>query len=1829
MAGGGSAALGEGFSVSVPAPSRPAALAARLLVVLALVVVSAPLLGASPASAVVDGGFEIDGDLTASTNLDWSNVPGQPAMRDVVSAASDDGFKSGQTSKEEDPNNWDLVTEAVTPNANDIGDIYGYGRLLDGHQWAFVGFERAATGGSTSFNIEFNARRNRTNVHGVSVPDRQVDDILIDIQQQGSGAIVVGGVYQWNGGAWVYSPAAAAVVSSAYNTGTVTDVDGNSLPAGRFAEISIDITRALGQASACPGLAITTLNIRSRSSASSITSTLKDYVQPADLGVPTGCGGLTIAKKDGTGAALPGAAFSVSPNPVAATPGTLTVTDGGANDPDGAANGSIAFGSVKPGGYTITETAPPAGYLYSTDPVSATVTAGATTVVPVVNRLGSASWTKLDATSKEMVGGATFTVTGTGGAAESLVSSPITVVDNGARDTDPAAGAITVTGLPTGTYAVRETVPPTGYDLPTSGNPQTFSVTQAAPNPTVGAFSDPRRNGSVTVTKTDAVSGAALDATFRLWRDNGDDAFSAADTSVAGPTPSTGGTLTFGNLPWGTYWVEETVPPTGYLVDPTLPRRVVVNASSLTPTVAVADPRRPSTLTVSKVDDADGRPLADARMKLWRDSDGVAGPSAGDTAVDTCDTTAAGTCSVGQVGFGTFYWQEVTPPPDYLLPATPYSASVTITAANAGTVLPVREFRDIEIALAAHLTKSGTLADRDGDQLADVGEVVTYTFTLRNDGNAPLTGLEVIDPKVGAVTCPAPAVPVGGSAQCTATYTVTQADVDDGSVDNAATATATGPNGDTAGSNEATHSLPVDDSSSVRLEKTAELQDADGDGYADEGETVRFVFTVTNTGNDSLHGATVDDPTLGAVSCPAGTFAPKAHVTCTKDYVVTATDVDNGSVTNVATASALDTDGTTVTSSPDDTVTPTDTPTAIRLVKTGTLADSTLMGGDDDGKADVGEVVTWSFQVVNDGKATLHDVRIDDPSLGPVTCLVTTVAPGASVTGVKSSVVTQADVDRGEVVNVATASGTPIGRPTVTSEEAGDRVATDTRAAVSVVKAGDLQDQDGDELADLGEVVDYTFTVTNDGTTTLHGITVDDPKVTSVDCPAGDLLPGRSVACTASYVVTQADVDHGSVDNTATASALDPSDTPLISDESSDSIGADNRDAVALVKSATLVDGDGDDLADAGETVDYRFEVSNDGNVTLHDVVVDDPKVASVDCPAGDLLPGDSVTCTASYVVTQADVDHGSVDNVATASAATPHAGRVGSALAEARVPADTRAALGFDKRAKLLDSVDNGGDGDGLADAGERIDFTFVVTNDGAVTVSGVTVDDPMLAGLPVPVVVSCPSVALAPGESLECSAAYTVRQADVDRGEVANVASASGVPAASSPGVDSQPETTHTSTDSRDAVSVKKSATLADVDGDHLADEGERVDYAFEVHNDGTTTLHGITVDDPRVASVDCPVGDLLPGDSVTCTASYVVTQADVDGGVVRNVATASATGPTDVPVTSAPSDAEVAVDGAGALTLLKTGVVEDSLAVGGDGDGLADEGETIAYSFAVRNAGNVTLADVAVDDPRIAAVDCPTGDLAPGASVTCSGTYVATQADVDAGEVVNTAVATARRAGNGAQGGELTSNESTETLPADATAGLAIAKSATLRDKDGDDRADQGERIDYTFEVTNTGTVTMTAVSVVDPMLGAGAVACPATTLAPGASMTCAASHRVTDADLDDDEITNVAWAVGTPVGAGECGPDGCESEPDSATVASEQTTVVTEPGDTPRGPDKGGKHGTSSATAGGSTPEDGVLPNTGGPAAGLAGLGLLAVLAGLVALVRGRRRDEETA
>ena len=72
--------------------------------------------------------------------------------------------------------------------------------------------------------------------------------------------------------------------------------------------------------------------------------------------------------------------------------------------------------------------------------------------------------------------------------------------------------------------------------------------------------------------------------------------------------------------------------------------------------------------------------------------------------------------------------------------------------------------------------------------------------------------------------------------------------------------------------------------------------------------------------------------------------------------------------------------------------------------------------------------------------------------------------------------------------------------------------------------------------------------------------------LSAVDCtPAtpATLAPGDTIDCSATYTVTQADVDAGSIDNTATISGLDPTDTP-VTDTAAATVQAHQVETIAL-----------------------------------------------------------------------------------------------------------------------------------------------------------------------------------------------------------------------------------------------------------------------------------------------------------------------------------------------------------------------------------------------------------------------------------------------------------------------------------------------------------------------------------------------------------------------------------------------------------------------------------------------------------------------------------------
>src|SRR5262249_53950019 len=159
-----------------------------------------------------------------------------------------------------------------------------------------------------------------------------------------------------------------------------------------------------------------------------------------------------------------------------------------------------------------------------------------------------------------------------------------------------------------------------------------------------------------------------------------------------------------------------------------------------------------------------------------------------------------------------------------------------------------------------------------------------------------------------------------------------------------------------------------------------------------------------------------------------------------------------------------------------------------------------------------------------------------------------------------------------------------------------------------------------------------------------------------------------------------------------------------------------------------------------------------------------------------------------------------------------------------------------------------------------------------------------------------------------------------DVDAGVVTNTATASATGPSGT--VTSNASSTTTTVASAGALLLTKHASVTGMDGDFKIDLGDKIVWTFLVKNTGSGTLSSIAVNDPVAGAVTCPSGSLAPGASETCTASaaHVISQADVDAGVVNNTATATGQPPTGAAVTSNGSSTSTPVVQSPALTITK---------------------------------------------------------------------------------------------------------------------------------------------------------------------------------------------------------------------------------------------------------------------------------------------------------------------
>lgn len=576
---------------------------------------------------------------------------------------------------------------------------------------------------------------------------------------------------------------------------------------------------------------------------------------------------------------------------------------------------------------------------------------------------------------------------------------------------------------------------------------------------------------------------------------------------------------------------------------------------------------------------------------------------------------------------------------------------------------------------------------------AVVGETITYDYTVTNTGDVTLINVSLDDDKLGGITLSDDAgdgidvLAPGDSESGQATHQVTQADIDAGSLTNVATALGIDPKGgEVSGTDDETVTFAQE--AALEVVKTAEPAVS-----AIVGERIVYTYVVTNTGSVTLTNVTLDDDIEGPIALDRTTLAPGESASGSATHIVTQDEFDAGSLTNTATATGTDPNNNEVSATDQATVRFVHTP-AIDVVKTASHIDG----------VNIDDAITYTYVVTNTGNVTLTNVTLDDDIEGPIALDRTTLAPGESTTGTATHIASQLNVDTGSLRNVATATGTPPAGPPVSDTD--DAVVTFLQApAIDLDKS--VSDDNGGDVS-LGDKLTYSFQVTNTGNLTLHTVSVVDPMpgLSAITCPKTTLAPGESMPCTATYTVTQADVDAGQVDNTATASGT-ASNGSKVSDEDSASIPVAQHPGIAIEKMPKYQE------VEVGQLVRFVITVTNDGNTTDTNVAVTDAESPDCNREIGNLAPGESVTYNCTDLV-EADFT-----NVAVVMAYYPN-GESGSDEDSAEVNAliadlvlKKQAPKGIDRRVENV------------------VDYTIIISNQGDLTAKDVSLSDVLPAEL------------------------------------------------------------------------------------------------------------------------------------------------------------------------------------------------------------------------------------------------------------------------------------------------------------------------------------------------------------------------------------------------------------------------------------------------------------------------------------------------------------------
>src|SRR5262245_18803623 len=305
--------------------------------------------------------------------------------------------------------------------------------------------------------------------------------------------------------------------------------------------------------------------------------------------------------------------------------------------------------------------------------------------------------------------------------------------------------------------------------------------------------------------------------------------------------------------------------------------------------------------------------------------------------------------------------------------------------------------------------------------------------------------------------------------------------------------------------------------------------------------TVTFTYVVTNTGDVPLANVAVSDDILGPITSFTGDTNGNGLLDLTETWTYTKTvTAQPGQQTNIGTATGQAVGQTVSDNDPANYFG--DNP-GINIVK--------FVNGQDTDQdclhVAAGTTVTFTYVVTNTGNVPLANVSVNDDVLGPITSFTGDTNGNGLLDQAETWTYTKtATAQPGEHHNTGTATGADTFIPGLSVSDDNPACYFGDKPEILLVKTGTL-DLGANGIADPGDLIHYTFTVTNTGNVTLTNVTLSDliGGVTVgplIDSALGNgatvLAVGEVETATGTYAITQADIDAGTKFNVAKATGL-------------------------------------------------------------------------------------------------------------------------------------------------------------------------------------------------------------------------------------------------------------------------------------------------------------------------------------------------------------------------------------------------------------------------------------------------------------------------------------------------------------------------------------------------------------------------------------------------------------------------------------------------------------------------------------------------------------------